>query len=146
MRCREVESMLALEDVDARLDRDGVREHLGSCATCAGLWPEVAMLVEAPLAGDRSAPRRKAAKVVAAGLAAAAIVGIALHEPARPSGAARTPAARPIEAAAPLQSGSSALSQTTVTFDRGQRYESRFTHEVWTAPTPSCLKNGGPGS
>lgn len=146
MNCRQVESLLGLENRDARLDQDAVRRHFGSCATCAGLWPEVALLLGAPVPRERSAPRRRAAKVLAAGLAAVAIVGIALHEPAKSAAAAPGSPPRPIEAAAPRPAGSSALSRSTISYDRGQRYESRVTEEVWTAPTPACLKPGGSGS
>jgi hypothetical protein len=151
MRCDELKSVLELDDADAVLDAGAAREHLAGCARCAGRWPEVGMLLEAAhVPGARAGfTRRGAARAVAAGLVAVAIAGVALQQGSRRDDGRGSPAAaREPDARAPAvrPPGSSTVSRRTVIFERGERYESRFTYEVWTAPTPSCLERGGSGS
>jgi hypothetical protein len=143
MRCRDLASLLSMEDPDARFDPAAASGHLAACSRCATRWPEVALLVGTP--DTPSASRRRPA-VVAAGLLAVASLAIgALTPHAESVGAGVAAPSRgpnPPRVAAVI----STASHETVRFDRGARIESRVTYTTWTAPTPKCLQSGGSGS
>jgi len=146
MRCSEVSSLLELSDLDARLDRARVGRHFASCSQCACRFPEVVLLLGAGM-GDQGGVRR-AARRIAAALVVAAVVGV-MTIPER--GGASPPESSVARTSAPavseIRRGSdAAVSLESVRFDRGQRFESRVTSMVWTAPMPKCMQQGGSGS
>jgi hypothetical protein len=149
MRCQDVTALLDLADVDAKLDRSEVGRHFGACARCARRWPEVAILLDLGSAPAVRATRRGVRGVLAAALICAALLGLA--EPAG-TFASDPPGEDPDAVVAdarlpePTTGGSSNVVHETSTYERGQRFESRITHAVWSAPLPSCLQIGGSGS
>jgi hypothetical protein len=149
MRCQDVRALLDLADVDAKLDRSDVGTHFGACARCARRWPEVAILLDLRSAPAVRLTRRSVRGVLAAALIGAALLGLAelagTQAPEAPGG---DPDGVIAEARVPERptGGSSNVVHGTSTYERGQRFESRITHAVWSAPLPSCLQIGGSGS
>lgn len=77
LTCRDIDSLLDLDGIEARPDRARVSEHLNTCAACREKAPELAWLyghLEVSTARVRAARRRRA--VQAGSWAAAVLVAL----------------------------------------------------------------------
>lgn len=152
MNCDATRSLLDLDDVDARVDRDALRRHFELCPACVGRYADVAMLLGAPAPSSRPgrrSPRAVASVAAAAALLLAAIVlfdAAPLDVPAQaPTGvAAAEPTMLPADADADsdqgdegrirwLPAGVSRVSRTVVRMDRGRTSFSTVQHETVSA-------------
>ena len=149
--CEGFRRLIDLDDVDARIDRRRLAEHLSCCSSCADFAPELVFLLGRPAAAglEPAVPmpsRRGSLRRRVAGLAVAAlalwVLRVAVDRPAEPEGSGsrpvevsrldspRAPSGRAIDEPAALNA------TTRVTVDRQRSFASTVAHRRVASTAP----------